>query len=73
MLCKDCVACRQDLDSRGVQYEFKDFADDLQNLKDFLILRDTNSVFAEIRGEPKVGIPCIVMDDGTLTLEWETI
>lgn len=73
MLCKDCIACRQDLDSRGVAYDFRDFADDLQNLKDFLVLRDTNPIFEELRGQPKVGIPCIVLDDETVTLEWEGI
>ncbi len=27
MLCKDCVACRKDLDNAGVAYEFLDFAE----------------------------------------------
>lgn len=73
MLCKDCIACRKDLDGRGVAYEFKDFAEDLQNLKDFLVIRDTHPTFAELHGEPKIGIPCIVLDDGKVTLDWNDL
>lgn len=73
MLCKDCVACKQNLDSRGVAYEFKDFSEDLQNLKDFLVLRDTKSIFSELRRQPKIGIPCILLDDGTVTFDWDNL
>lgn len=40
MLCKDCVACRESFDKAGVVYEFRDINCELQNLKDFLKLRD---------------------------------
>ena len=38
MQCPDCVACRNDLDRAGVEYEYLDFADDLRNLKAFLAI-----------------------------------
>lgn len=72
MLCKDCVACRKELDQAGVAYEFLDFADSLVNLKTFLSLRDNNSQFSKIRETGKIGIPCIVGDDGEILLEWDS-
>ena len=72
MLCKDCIQCREDLDRAGVEYEFLDFASDLKNLKEFLSLRDGNSLFNGARAEGSIGIPCILREDGSITLDWET-
>lgn len=71
MLCPDCVQCREDLDRAGVSYEYKDFAESLLNLKEFLNLRDESELFRDIRAEGKIGIPCIVKEDGGVTLNWE--
>ena len=71
MMCPDCVRCRQDLDRAGVAYEYLDFSDSLRNLKAFLSLRDREAVFAEVKGEGKIGIPCLVTEDGRVTLSWE--
>lgn len=71
MLCPDCVKCREDLDQAGVNYEYLDFSESLLNLKDFLKLRDSSEVFREAREAGKIGIPCIMREDGTLTLDWE--
>ena len=73
MLCKDCVQCREDLDKAGVSYEYLDFSDNLLYLKEFLAIRDTNPLFHEVRENGAIGIPCIVLEDGTVTLDWETI
>ena len=71
MLCPDCVACREDLEKAGVFHDYKDFSEDLRNLKEFLALRDHNAVFEEAKAAGKIGIPCIVRPDGTVTLDWE--
>ena len=71
MLCKDCVACREDLDRAGISYEYLDFADDLRHLKEFLAIREGNSLFDEVRRNGGIGIPCIIKEDGTVTLDWE--
>ena len=70
MMCPDCVDCRKDMDEAGVSYEYLDFADDLRNLKAFLALRDQDPVFAAVREEGKIGIPCILREDGSVTLDW---
>lgn len=69
-LCPDCVQCCADLDRQGVAYEYHDFADELMALKEFLAIRDTNPQFADVRSDGKIGIPCIVEDDGAVRLTW---
>ena len=70
MQCPDCVECRNDLDAAGVVYEYLDLAESLKNLKEFLVIRDQNPEFIEIKKEGKIGIPCIVEEDGAVKLDW---
>ena len=70
MQCPDCVQCRKDLDEAKVPYIYLDFADSLWNLKVFLGLRDSEPIFEALKAEGKIGIPCIVREDGTVTLDW---
>lgn len=71
MLCKDCVQCREELDQAGIAYEYLDFADNLLHLKEFLAIREGNPLFDEVRQKGGIGIPCIVKEDGSVTLDWE--
>lgn len=71
MLCGDCVSCREELDKAGIAYEYRDFSDNLQNLKDFLKLRDQDPVFLKTKKEGCIGIPCILKDDGKVVLDWK--
>lgn len=70
MLCPDCVACRKALDEKKIPYEYLDFADSLINLKQFLKIRDTSLAFQKVKEEGRIGIPCIIREDGSVTLEW---
>lgn len=70
MLCPDCVQCRKDLDEAGVAYEYLDFSESLKNLKEFLALRDWEEIFREVKEAGIIGIPCILREDGTATLDW---
>ena len=71
MQCPDCVECCKDLDAAGIQYTFIEFSDNLKNLKEFLVIRDNNPVFKEVKREGKIGIPCILNDDGSVSLTWK--
>ena len=71
MLCPDCVKCCQDLEVANIPFEYFDFHDSLHHLKEFLKMRDENTAFDEVRSAGKIGIPCILREDGTITLEWE--
>lgn len=70
MLCPDCVQCRQDLDTAAVEYDYCEITEDLRYLKEFLKLRDENPCFEAVKTEGKIGIPCIVREDGSITFEW---
>ncbi len=71
MLCKDCVLCRQQLDEAGVEYTYLDFSDNLQNLKDFLKIRDEDTIFELVKERGGIGIPCILEESGVVSLQWD--
>lgn len=72
MLCKDCVACVERMEREGVSFEFCDFKDDLDHLKEFLKLRDNSPLFDEIKADGGIGVPCVMKEDGSITLDWES-
>ena len=71
MMCPDCVECRKNLDAAKVAYEYRDFSENLLWLKEFLAIRDQNPLFASVKEAGKIGIPCIVAEDGAVYLDWE--
>ncbi len=70
MQCPDCVECRKELDEAKIAYEYLDFSDSLLNLKEFLLIRDQDPLFDDIKRDGKIGIPCIVAEDGAVYLDW---
>ncbi len=50
------------------RYQVIDIAQHVRNLKQFLTLRDTHAAFDEAKRIGDVGIPCYVLEDGTVTL-----
>ena len=50
---------------------FLDFADSLLYLKEFLAIRDGNDQFNAAREKGSIGIPAIVKEDGSVTLDWD--
>lgn len=70
-LCPDCVDCCRELEKANVKFEYCDFAENLLFLKEFLKLRDGNDMFNEIRTAGKIGIPCILRENGSITLDWK--
>ena len=69
--CPDCINCKRDLNAAGVEYLYLNISENLLFLKKFLKLRDENEMFVDIRKSGKIGIPCIVRDDESVTLSWE--
>ena len=71
--CPDTVAALVEYEKRGVTVDFRDIDADIATLKEFLTLRDTEDVFAPVRERHGVGVPCVIKEDGTLTLDWESV
>lgn len=73
MICPDCADCKKTLEELNIPFEYKDFGESTANIKEFLKYRDNSPLFDEIREAGKIGIPCVVLDDGSLTLDWESV
>ncbi|MEW4413224.1 hypothetical protein [Clostridium sp. AN503] len=72
MLCEDCAAFAERLKESDIAYTFCEFEDSLDNLREFIRLRDSEPVFDAVKAEGGIGIPCILKEDGSCTLDWES-
>lgn len=70
-LCPDCVACKKNFDENKLEYEYIDITASMRALKEFLKIRDNNSIFDVCREGGSVGIPALLSEDGEITIDWE--
>lgn len=68
--CPFCDMVRTEIDGNS-NYDFIDIGSQIGNMKQFIQLRDSSPVFDETKEEGKVGVPCFVMPDGSITLSPE--
>lgn len=68
--CPDCTYVKEQVKGK-TGYELIDIGQHVRNLKEFLDLRDSNTVFNHSKEIGDVGIPCFVLGDGTVTLSPE--
>lgn len=68
-LCPDTLYALQQLAAAGAEIDFKDILSCHADLKEYLNLRETSPVYADVRGTDRLGIPCFVGEDGTVTLD----
>ncbi|MGN0267075.1 MAG: glutaredoxin [Lachnospiraceae bacterium] len=68
-LCPDTLYALNQLAAAGAEISFKDILSCHADLMSYLMLRDTSDVYAEIRGKERLGVPCFVCEDGTVTLD----
>ncbi len=65
--CKDCEYVERQVKGNP-EYEIIDIGKHVKNLKAFLNLRDNNAAFEAAKKHGAAGIPCFVLEDGTVTL-----
>ena len=65
--CPDCTYVEEQIKGNA-NYEVIDIGLHVKDLKAFLKLRDNNAVFDEAKKVGAAGIPCFVLEDGTVTL-----
>lgn len=68
-LCPDTLAALNQLTAAGVAVDFKDILSCHADLKAYLKLRETHEIYAEIRGTERLGVPCMICEDGTVTMD----
>lgn len=69
-LCPHCVEAKNFCDKNGIAYEFVDINASLANLKLFLKQRDNDPQYDEVKKEGSIGIPSLILDDGSWVLDW---
>lgn len=55
------------------RFEVIDIGTDVRHMHAFMALRDHNAVFDHSKAIGDIGIPCFVLDDGTVTLKPEDV
>ncbi|NPD82685.1 glutaredoxin-related protein [Prevotella sp. PINT] len=68
--CPDCTAVKKQAEGNS-RYEIIDIGSHVRRLKEFMRLRDTREEFAPMRRLGYVGIPCFILEDGTITFRAE--
>lgn len=72
-LCPDTLAALNKLSNAGADISFKDILSCHADLRVYLALRDSSDVYADIRGTDRLGVPCFVCEDGTVTLDIQAV
>lgn len=70
--CPDCSFVDEQVKDNK-DFQIIDIGDHVRNMKEFTRLRDTDPAFDSVRGTGAVGIPCFVLEDGTVTLKPEDV
>lgn len=70
--CPDCVAVKEQI-KNDPRFELVDIGAHIKNLKQFLALRDNNPAFDDIKRNGYVGVPCFVLEDGSVTFSLEDV
>lgn len=66
-LCEDTRNTLEILKGKDVEIEFFNLSEDLSALKKYLHYRETENMYEEIRKNGGIGIPLLVLEDGTKT------
>lgn len=59
-----CEPAKEYLSKKGVNFVYLDITENMFNLKKFLKFRDNYKEFDEIKKAGRVGLPCIVVNNG---------
>lgn len=70
--CPDCVAVKEQI-KNDPHFEIIDIGEHIKNLKQFLALRDNNPGFDNAKKNGYVGIPCFVLEDGSITFSLKDV
>ncbi len=70
--CPDCTQVKAQLADNS-NYELIDIGEHVRNLKEFLKLRDNHPAFDEAKANGWVGIPCFLLEDGTVKFSMDDV
>lgn len=68
--CPDCVSVKLQAEGNK-KYQLVDIGKNVRDLKEFLLLRDRNPAFDAVKANGSIGIPCFILEDGSVTFSPE--
>ena len=68
--CPDCVSVKLQAEGNK-KYQLVDIGKNVRDLKEFLLLRDRHSAFDAVKANGSIGIPCFILEDGSVTFSPE--
>ncbi len=72
-LCPDTLYALNRLSEANVEIDFKNLSASLSDLKVYLSLRQEAPAYADIRESGGIGIPCFILEDGTVTRDLDMV
>ena len=69
-ICVDCRNYKAIQKNRGFEAEYIDITENTKNLREFLEIRDNDSVFESVKARHGIGIPLFVREDGAKTFDF---
>ena len=70
--CPDCAQVKTQLKD-DPRFQLIDIGEQARSLKAFLQLRDQHSAFDPVKARGNIGIPCFVMEDGSISFKFDRI
>ena len=70
-ICIDCRNYKAIQEKRGFEAEYVDITESTMNLREFLEIRDTETIFEQVKEHHGIGIPLFVKEDGTKTFDMD--
>ncbi len=72
-LCPDTLYALNCLCQAGAEVDFQDILSCHAALLDYLALREASPLYADVRGQRRIGIPCFVREDGSMTRDLDEV
>lgn len=72
-LCPDTLYALNRLSEAKAEIKFKNLSASLSDLKVYLALRQDSPAYADIRADGGIGIPCFILEDGTITRDLDAV
>jgi len=72
-LCPDTLYALNRLSGADIEVSFQDILSCHEALQNYLQLRETEPLYADIRGTRRLGVPCFVREDGSITRDLNDI
>ena len=70
--CPTCAYVKEQVKGND-KYEIINLDEHARNLKEFLKLRDNHPAFDKVKQRGTIGIPCFVLEDGSITFKPEDL